>query len=558
MNDNNIDVAKPLGHFSAMNTYYTYSYINNGQFYSLIPSPYFDYYQRFIRHYFYWYDGFVPYFHTPEAGMFATRLAYSILHKLAEKTTGGQLMFDDEGEKDIHSIKIKNKKLNSLEFTEHWAKENALSSKITQGTEFAFVGGDSVIKLDSNGKDLRPSVLRKDNYFVSTDFAGNISNFTGFIYEYNQTVTLTDKKENVYFYLLEERNYDDNHKPQIRYFMKRGTGNMVSNKSMDMKLETVPFDALPRNVRHSLKRDFANIELGEFSELPLKDLGVYMLKASEKVSFLPSMVGGESLLSNLLPLLMSYDFYYSSLNTSMYTARDKVIMPQHMQQPNGGGQFGANFNHGFDSYIMTTVPYADPQSQKPIVLQFDLRANDWEKIRNILLQTVATNLGISERDIATYLVPSAEKPTAREISSDENATALFIENKRRLLKTPINDMLEAVLDFYGFNEEIVTVRFSRLGLSNISNVVQQVTVLKQNGLIDDKTALEMVFVDKNNKQIENMLDKITLEKEQTMELNSINDNKSIEDKVKEENNTDIAQVKKDKKSIFNRGNKKKE
>jgi len=559
MSAETFDDNQPIGFVSALNTFYTYSYVNNGQFYSLVPAPYYDYYQRFIRPYFYWFDGYVPYFHSPQSGMFSTRLAYSVLHKLAEQTTAGKLMFDDEGIEDKKSIKYHGKEYNSLEFVEKWSEKFGFDNKVTQGVEWAFVAGDSLIKLDSNGKDLRPTILRKDNYFIDVDFAGNVTNYTGLLYTYNKTTPSQTGKSEMNYYLMEERRYDDKtEKPQIRLFVKMGMGNLVTNKAVDIRPESVPFDSIPRDIRHSIVRDYPKNSIGNWVDLPLKTIGCYLIKASENVSFMPSLPFGESLLSNNIHILMSYDYYYSAMNTNMYTGRSKLIMPQHMQAPdNISNQFSRNHNSGFDSYVINQVPYVDPEKQAPIVLQFDLRADSWEKIRNILLQTFAMNLGISERTIASYLVPAAEKPTAREISSDENATALFVENKRRLVKQAINPMLDDLLDFYDFKEEEVTVKFSKMGLTNISNVIQSVITLKQNDGIDLKTMYEWVYVDKNNKQIEAMIEKMKAEKLENMENEQakIQETNDIEEKVEQENNTDISQVKKPKKSFFGKNKK---
>ena len=83
-----------INRVSSFNTYRTYSFINNSMFYPLVPKEYYDYYNRFVRYYAYWYDGFVPEFHTQNSGIFSTRLAYTLCHKMAELVNGGTLMFD--------------------------------------------------------------------------------------------------------------------------------------------------------------------------------------------------------------------------------------------------------------------------------------------------------------------------------------------------------------------------------------------------------------------------------------------------------------------------------
>ena len=154
----NYDASKPLGTFSALQTYHTYSWINNEQFYALVPHPYRDYYFRFVKKFFYWYDGFVPYFHNTTSGMFSSRLAYTILHKLAQQTVGNRLMFDDEGIPDKNSYTHHGKTYNSLEWIEHWSNDNLLDTKVVQAQEWAYAGGDSILKLDTDAKDAFVSV----------------------------------------------------------------------------------------------------------------------------------------------------------------------------------------------------------------------------------------------------------------------------------------------------------------------------------------------------------------------------------------------------------------
>lgn len=550
------DNNKPLGVFSALQTYHTYSWINNEQFYALVPHPYRDYYYRFIKKFFYWYDGFNPTFHSTQAGMFSSRIAYTILHKLAQQTVGNKLMYDDEGVEDTKSIKIDGTEMNSLEFIEYWSDLNLFDTKTVQGTEWAFAGGDCTFKLDSNGKDLFPTILRKDTYFFDTDFRGEVSSWSGLIYTYSKMTNQTNQSaEPQYFYLLEDRKYSDSGEPQYRLSIKKGSGNLANARTVDMKPETIPFSRLPRDISHKFKKDYPNTKLGVWQKLPLDNLGIFINKASETVSFLPAMSGGESLLSNMIHSLMSYDFYWSSMVGNMYTAKDKLIVPQHMQQPQNTNNPYNNYMSGWDSYIMTKVQYTDPESNKPIVFQPSLRADDWIKTRNNILQTIAMDIGVDERTISSAIVPQAEKPTAREISSDEHTTTLFVEGKQRLLKNTLDKLLDTVLNYYGFTEEKIVVKFSKAGLTNLNNVTTIVSTLTQNNLIDLDTALEMLYTEKNNKQREAIKKNIEEKIEQELareEAKQLSQEKDEEKKIKETNNQDISHVKKEKKGFLGR------
>jgi hypothetical protein len=470
--------------------------------------------------------------------MISTRIAYAILKKLAEKTVGSRLLFDGEGREDKHSIKIDGIEYDSVGFCELWSDENQLKSTLKQAFEWAYAGGDSILKADSDGRDMTITPMRKDSYLIDTDFRGRICKFMGFIYSYTKTIPQQGSESSRrMYYIVEEREYI-NGVPMFRVGIKTSDSQMTNGKPTDNIITDTPFDRLPKDIVRKFKKDFPDVIIGQWKRMPFKDLGIYQIKATRNVSFLPDAPFGESILSPLIHILMTYDFYFSSLTTNLYTSRDKVILPQNMETPNlsGADDFYANRQNwysGLDNYLYTRVPYTDPENQKPIFIQPEIR--DWKKVREILLQSAAMNIGVDERTISQSIVPNAEKPTAREISVDEDTTTSFVEEKRDLNDKSINDLIRAVLYFYGFTEEIVKVKFSKAGLSNINNLVTIATLLKQNQLGDRKSLLELVWPDKNDIQIENMMNKMDEEFEKAMEMQN-NSPPNVEEGIEQQNN----------------------
>src|SRR6056297_2640158 len=151
-------------------TYKTYNWVNNSQFYSLVPAEYRHYYYHLVRDYFYWYDGFVPYFHTEQSGMFSTKLVKTILKRLSKLIVGNKMLFDDIELDENEKIEYNGKKLNALEFVDEWSKFNTLNGKAKQLSEWFMAGGDGLIKLDNHNGTLKPSIYRKDEYFFDTGF----------------------------------------------------------------------------------------------------------------------------------------------------------------------------------------------------------------------------------------------------------------------------------------------------------------------------------------------------------------------------------------------------
>ena len=531
----------------AFNTYETYSWINNAQFYPLVPPHYYDYYNRFVRKYFYWYDGFDPNFHSQYSGIFSTRLAYTLCSKLSGLVNGGTLMFDNPNILSNKKAKYKKngKTLDALEFIETWAKDVNLTNKSDTGISYSFAGGDSAIKLNSNGTDVYPTILRKDNYVVDVDFSGKVTGFTGAVYTYTKMRkdSTNENRREDYYYLLEEREYIDD-KPMYRVFVKVGYGNVTTNKEINFdSIQAVKWEELSKDVRKAIKSNYGDITLDKWYDMPIPSLGIYLLKNSEAISFLPQLPFGESLLSNQITNLQLYDYLKSFVGTEMYIARGRVMLPEAMQSPHK--ESTSNQYDGLDSMLYNMIKYVNPAEQKPMPLQFELRADQIDKIEKVILRNVAMSAQISERTLAGFLADGSERATAREISVDD-ATATFVENKRTLFRKPLNEMLCDVLAFYNFDDEI-TVRFSRVGLNNMNEVVTQMVTLKQNNLIDIREAIGYIFVDKNERQLDELASRLEkLDEEKMNEKNEIN-NKGLgttDEDYEEQNNNDINHIEK--------------
>ena len=550
---NSMDKNQPIGQNVSFNIQRSYTFINNSLFYPLIPSHLFDYYNRFIRAYMYWYDGYDPLFHTANSGIMSTRIAYTLCNKLAKNVVGTNIMFDALEKSGEVSKNVKGyEDLDGLHTIEKWAEDVDLVGKLKTLVSFGFAGGDSLIKLDGYKKRPYPNMLRKDNYFLTSDLSDKIVDATMLIYTWtnNKTKNGDVKDEHDFYYIVEQRKFVDG-KPMYKIYVKMGKGNVTTVKEIDVRdVQEVEWKKLPRALRDSIKEMYPSVTLGQWKPLPFEDsLGLYLFKNSDNVSFIPQMNFGESLLSNIMVYMMMYDYAVSAIATDLHNGRGRVILPKPMQnsQDNStSGHFG-EFQDGF--YAM--FDYLDPEKQKPLPIQFDLRGMDWTTLLKLLKRLIASALDISERTIGQWLTEGTEKATAREISVDD-ATANFISEKRKYLERPLNDMLDDVESFFGFKKSKVKVRFSRVGLTNMMETVTQMSTLKDRGLVDLKTALVYLYPDMNDEQIETM--KANIEKEEQTKIKNaqmkspdkdpVDEQDSSEEGIEQQNNTDISHLKK--------------
>lgn len=223
-------------------------------------------------------------------------------------------------------------------------------------------------------------------------------------------------------------------------------------------------------------------------------MGVYLFKGSDDISNVPQIGLGESILANITTYLYEYDHCNTAFNTDIYLARGRVLLPKYMQK---GGGSGASPS-GFDDFLFTKVESNNPEAQKPENIQFNLRASEWKETRNYILECIASGIKISASSLATYLQGGAMR-TAREVSAEEDATTLFIENARMRFSPVINKIIAQVLRFYGFIDD-VEVRWSRAGMTNQTVLVETLTKAVQGGLISPQKAHALFNFDDDEEQ----------------------------------------------------------
>jgi hypothetical protein len=246
--------------------------------------------------------------------------------------------------------------------------------------------------------------------------------------------------------------------------------------------------------------------------LPFKDsLGAELVNWTDCVSALPELPFGESLLTNIMPYLQSYDYYWSAFNTDMYLGRGRVLVDKPMQSPKAQNA-NVNYNSGLDSMMFTKIQSNGSEPMKPEPIQFDLRSQSWTEIRTMIIQNISINTGLNLASIASFLNDTNAAKTAREISTEESETALFIDDKRELIEKPINKILRLVTLYYGYSDEIV-LRWSAAGLSNIYSRAEVISQALSAGVISKKKAIQMFNQDDDEYQLQEEFDNIESDSE---------------------------------------------
>lgn len=509
-NDNSmpIGVEQPRMATSAVSNQKLFQWVNNSDFYAVVPAPYSPFYNNWVRQWLYWYDGYVPWVHGGAQGILSTGIGTTLVNRTADQVFGGNLMFSNSRKPKIRVQKEDGKSVGAaLDFiTNNWTKDVDFRTRIKRAIRYAFAGGFSLLKLNKTGGELWLDALRADRFFVDVDGRGNLRKVVAISSIYEKATPNSNETPKRYI-LCEERRYEkiglfSEEIPVAEYKIYETTSPI---NHFSMKDNCVAWEDLPKSVKEAYRNEYGYGRLNEPVALNIEDLGCYLLRGSEDVSNVPQLGLGESLLSNITTYLYEYDFYNTCFNTDMYLARGRVLVPKGMQSAQAmaaarGVQMAYGYvqNEGLDSFLYTKVESTNPDSQKPEAIQFALRANEWKEARNLLLESIATSIGLSVSTLASYISDGSNR-TAREVSAEESATTLFVENARRRFEKPINSLLKTVLRFYGYVDD-VELRWSKAGMSNTTVLVDTLSKAVQSGLISPEAAHAAYNYDNDEEQ----------------------------------------------------------
>ena len=503
-----INLEQPRVAASAVANQKLFQWVNNQDFYSLVPSVYHPFYNNWVRNWLYWYDGYVPWIHGGAQGILSTGIGTMIVNRISDSVFGGNLMFSNSRKPKIRVRKEDGKDVGAaLDFiTNNWTKNTDFRTRIKRAIRYAFAGGFSLLKLNKTGGELWLDSLRADRFFVDLDGRGELRKVVSIASVYERATP--NKSGNTLRYVLcEERRYEkigflQQEIPVVEYKMYETTAPI---NYFSVKDNCIAWLDLPKEVREAFGREYDGRINEPQAMNGFTDLGCYLVRGSEDVSNVPQIGLGESLLAGIMTYLYEYDFYNTCFNTDMYLARGRVLVPKGMQGPRAIAQangvmqqYGTGQNEGLDSFLYTKVDSTKPDAQKPEAIQFELRATEWKEARNLLLESIATSIGISVSTLASYLNDGSNR-TAREVSAEESATTLFVENARRRFETPINNLLKTVLRFYGYIDD-VEVRWSRAGMTNVTVLVDTLTKAVQGGLMSQEAAHSAYNYDNDEEQ----------------------------------------------------------
>ena len=506
--------SKQFENFKYMNwaVNQTFTYANNTPFYALVNPVYYDYYNRIVRVNLEWFDGYVMGFHNQQNGIMSTRIATAIVNGIIGNIFQKRLVFDRvDKQSDYKAID----KLND------WIVKDNFLGKVKLASKYSGASGTSVLKLNQSYKDVYTQALRQDQFFYETDFQGNITKITTFLKSYVNVFNNTDMEKEKNFFIVETRYYSrdidiptkiENLNGEIKTYYKKPTipvpykvlyyqGRMFQNTmAQKQNMQSLKYYDLPEGFKAIVKKDFTALRFDTPCLLPFNDLGCYVLQINGQDPTIPNGMFGASFLTDIRSCLVEYELINAYSLRDLYNSQGRIGIPKNLTMNDINGQ--NNYDVSMANYEIYS---GDPEKQKPIITQFEIRATEWSNKKDDCLKKMATILGMSPKVIASYLNPRGGfGKTATEVENDEASSQTFIEDKRANLTNTINKVIKTVLRFYGFSQN-VSARFIE-GENKMTPLQVKTVIFKyQQGLIDLREALRELNPNATESEVDDLV-----------------------------------------------------
>lgn len=442
----------------------TYSFCNNSLYYAYVNSIYYQYFYNIVRENLKWYDGYVEGFHNVQNGIFSTRIASSICNAIALNIFGKGIRF-----KNINKLEKNYQAIYNL--SNVWLDKSNFNLALKDAIEYSLAGGTSLLKLNQSYNDLWCEGVRTDNFYYRCNARGDLEDVNCLVKVYSST---SGKGEKASFILSEHRFYKEvkkskavimldgkvkyfsktTKKPFVEYSVNYFKGQITQNLNEVIKQEHINWLDIPLYIRKQINSDYSSIRVNEPLLLPFKDLGCELIMINGKDVHAPLANFGKSILTDCRSYLVEFDLLQSYAIRDKFNGQGQVGIPKSLSI---GDQNGYQNNPYSNSKLNYELFPGDPNTQKPIITQFELRNEEWQKAVDYCLKKISMAVNFPVKVIASFIVDykQSTRKTATEVQSEDDSSYLTAEKLRKYSLPYLQRFIKNVLRFYGYDTSIM-------------------------------------------------------------------------------------------------------
>ena len=497
-------------------------FTSSNAFFACAPKPYLQHYLQITRKNQQFYDGYVPWLHGKD--IFSYKLVQALCGGFASKIVGKGVLFARAdstcGDDTIRKVS-------------EWARENDLSTKCKQAIDYMLGFENSLIVLNfSPLEGFWPQVFREDYYVFCENAKGELTD----VKMLSRSYAYNDGQGNVEEYMLIQHRYFKDKREMIvkeingaRYTFPVGKripycvyevckmpSQINATRQSVNSYQPIPYSQLPDEVKSYFKGAYGAALIGEPIRMPFNEsLGAWQLKNKGYNSISPNAPFGQALTQDIWVEAAEYDLYCTYRDIDINLGKGQIISKRsvsmltlNVNTPANGGNVelgGINDPIGAEQSLFQNkspvLESDDPEADKPLPNQFNLRGEEWNAIIDNLLRRIATKIHASPKIISSFLAESGSQKTATEIESDDDSVCSWIDEVRARCAPVFEDMLECLCNSMGWVGN-VAIRFGKNGSKPESGIIKDIKEKLDLGIMTKKDAIKELYPEKDESEIE--------------------------------------------------------
>ena len=338
--------------------------------------------------------------------------------------------------------------------SEKWFQRVDFETFLESAVDYMLCGGTSLVKLNvSRSGKVYPSATRVDRFYADTDELGEVLHviiFNSFLFSQSYAQNSMNS-----YWLAEERYYDHG-KPFVRYKVHMKSGVVGQEILPGIDAPSVALESLPDEVQAMLVR--RGVVIDEPLELPFRNLGVWLFRRTATNSCVPGLAMGDPLVYGALDVLWAVDTLFSGSVTDVILGKGKILVPKkylttiredlkRLGVKTSVGEFTDDLSDDDDTLVYIYTEH--DKDFTPQSVQFDIRSEQYNGMLEMYLRQIVVHCGFAPTSVFPFLQDASAK-TATEVNAEENLTRASVLSVHKRIVPVINEMLEAVMHFYGF------------------------------------------------------------------------------------------------------------
>lgn len=339
------------------------------------------------------------------------------------------------------------------------------------------------------------------------------------------TVKIDGNKDDEVIYKIEHRYYDEDTKiPMIEYYFikdvsqyTQGDEYMFSDNFNSKKViptnEMLIKLGVPKGQFTKYRKEM------EAQPLPMRDLGVYQMKATVHNPSYVKFDIGQSIASQIgEDNLVRYELAFSLEGHEITTTPRTILVPPELENGKTGllinGEDYQPTSYSFSPSIKQLnhtyyagVPYENANGEKvqPTFIDPSIRSTQIREAKISILRDACISLGLSANEL--------EQLSGGVYQSKDSLGGLItrdtISARRSLVRQAVNELLKSILWIYGFKDlDNISIIWSNERIDDLANLVNTYSIGVKNFLFSKEYAVRKLHPDMTETEIQNELQKI--------------------------------------------------